>query len=246
MECVALSIAAEVADLPTAPMPPPCACGFLHRAGIRDNRTSRMPSQLPFPEDSLGRLEPEPESFNATLYWIALILCLAVVLMLFVPVMFAFAWRAQSPLYWRPVSIPTLMWVSTALLIFSSPAAERARYHLRHRHDDLHRRWLWVTLQLGLGFLVAQVLSWMVLIRQGNGIDGNPHSSFFYIFTGLHAAHLLLGLAGYGYLLYRFSTGWPVPWALLRQRTVTGIVTVYWHFLDVLWLALFATLLTAR
>ena len=62
----------------------------------------------------------------------------------------------------------------------------------------------------------------------------NPHSTFFYLFTGLHAAHLLGGLVAL----------FMVVFGRAKRREMVDVVAYYWHFLGVLWIALFAILLT--
>ena len=62
----------------------------------------------------------------------------------------------------------------------------------------------------------------------------NPHSSFFYLFTGLHAAHLIGGLV----VLFVVVLG------KSKRRELVDVATQYWHFLGVLWIALFWVLMT--
>ncbi len=68
--------------------------------------------------------------------------------------------------------------------------------------------------------------------RAGAYIAQNPHSSFFYLFTGLHALHLVGGLVAVLVLLLRKNP----------RRELVDMVTYYWHFLGVLWLVLFGVL----
>ena len=63
----------------------------------------------------------------------------------------------------------------------------------------------------------------------------NPHSSFFYLFTGLHAAHLIGGLV----LLFVVVLG------ASKRRELVDVATQYWHFLGVLWIALYYVLMAA-
>jgi cytochrome c oxidase subunit III len=72
------------------------------------------------------------------------------------------------------------------------------------------------------------------LVAQGAYLSQNPHSSFFYLFTGLHAAHLLGGLVALFVVVLGKS----------KRRELVDVVCYYWHFLGILWLALFAVLRT--
>jgi cytochrome c oxidase subunit 3 len=98
--------------------------------------------------------------------------------------------------------------------------------------------WLAVTLALGGMFVIGQVVAWRVLAGQGLFLATNPSSSFFYVFTAAHALHLVGGILGLGYLIYKLN----------RTRSAartTGIraTSLYWHFMDGLWVYLFVLLL---
>src|SRR5581483_6788637 len=90
-------------------------------------------------------------------------------------------------------------------------------------------RFLIATASLGMGFLAAQITAWRELMKQGVFLAKSPHSSFFYIFTGLHAAHLVGGLVALFVVLLAKS----------KRRELVDVSTYYWHFLGVLWLVLF-------
>jgi len=89
-----------------------------------------------------------------------------------------------------------------------------------------------VTLVLGLVFVGGQYLAWRQLAAQGLYLATNPNSSFFYLLTGVHAAHVLGGIVALGYLLVLLAAGGSV-----RRNLVNGVV-VYWHFMAALWLYL--------
>jgi cytochrome c oxidase subunit 3 len=72
----------------------------------------------------------------------------------------------------------------------------------------------------------------------------NPHSSLLYIITGVHGVHLFGGVLALFYMIYRASLGTNDVRADLRaQHGLVAVSTVYWHYLDVLWVALFLMLL---
>ena len=74
--------------------------------------------------------------------------------------------------------------------------------------------------------------AWRALVRVGAYLSQNPHSSFFYLFTGLHALHLVGGLVALGVVTLRHTP----------RRELVDVVGYYWHFLGALWLALFGVL----
>jgi cytochrome c oxidase subunit 3 len=87
---------------------------------------------------------------------------------------------------------------------------------------------------LGLSFLGAQIVLWKHLVASGFYINKNHHSGYAYIFTGLHGAHLIGGLAALAYVMLRN----PVNWTVVRRRVSVDATAMYWHFLDGLWIYL--------
>ncbi|MEP7355029.1 MAG: hypothetical protein ABI824_17515, partial [Acidobacteriota bacterium] len=73
---------------------------------------------------------------------------------------------------------------------------------------------------------------WQVLIGEGAYLDKNPYSSFFYLFTGLHAAHLAGGLIALAIVIFGKTA----------RRELVDVAAYYWHFLGVLWVILFIVL----
>lgn len=97
------------------------------------------------------------------------------------------------------------------------------------------------TTVLGLAFLAGQYIAWRQLAAAGVYIASNPSSSFFYLLTAAHAAHLVGGLAA---LLYVLTRGWAY---LRRSSGIAASVTgVYWHFMDGLWVFLLLVLQMGR
>jgi cytochrome c oxidase subunit 3 len=133
--------------------------------------------------------------------------------------------------------------VSTALILASSGTLEMARHAFNACRARTYSRWLALTFFLGLGFLLLQAISLRQLVLQGVYLRQNPHSSLLYVITAVHAFHLFGGVLALFYLIYRASRRTTDVRADLRaQRTVVAVSTVYWHYLDLLWLALFLLL----
>jgi cytochrome c oxidase subunit 3 len=144
---------------------------------------------------------------------------------------------------WQHFRLPPILYLNTLLLLASSGTLERGRRVIlkdtpwRTASASSGLSWLVVTLALGLLFVAGQVLAWRDLAAQGLFLASNPSSSFFYVFTALHALHLLGGVTALGYVVARLhgATAWPSLVAL-------DATAIYWHFMDVLWLYLLAIL----
>jgi cytochrome c oxidase subunit 3 len=176
-------------------------------------------------------------------YRIGMWVALASVVMLFAALTSAYVFRAGGR-GWQAISIPPLLWASTALILASSLTYELARRGLKRADAGAYRRWLAASLCLGVGFLACQLLAWRQLVGQGIYLASNPHSSFFYVLTGLHALHLAGGILGLGYLLLK-TAGALRPATKQAEATLRAkadAVGIYWHFMDGLWVYLFGLL----
>jgi cytochrome c oxidase subunit 3 len=149
--------------------------------------------------------------------------------MLFVGFTSAYILRRASA-DWQPLAAPRALWASTAFLFLSSLALEHARVRLRALDLTAATRSLAATGVLGCAFVAAQVAAWRALAAAGVFLSSNPHSSFFYLLTGVHIVHVLAGLVWYVAALRRVRRMDFVP-----GRDPLRLFATYWHFLAVLW-----------
>ena len=184
---------------------------------------------------------PDPNS-SANRYRIGTWVAMASILMLFTALTSAYIVRAASSNDWQPLKMPRILLFSTALIVISSGTLEASRRRLKAASIAAHRRWLVLTVALGIGFLVSQLLAWRQLVRQGIYVSTNPHSSFFYVLTATHGVHLLGGLMALVYLSLRTRAAPENQLAVVKAQGAADAVTLYWHFMDVLWLYLFVLL----
>ena len=193
----------------------------------------------------------EPRRFSPERYRIGVLVGLASILMMFTALASAYVVRSGMPTStdWHGGDMPSFVYVSTALIILSSLTLSRAQSALQHKESAAYRLWLGVTLLLGLGFLASQILAWRELVGRGMYLATNPHSSFFYVLTGLHGLHLAGGIIALA-LLYvyarRAGAADDSVEADVKRRTLTDVVGIYWHFMDGLWVFLFLLLLLWR
>lgn len=179
-----------------------------------------------------------PQRVYLTGIWLAL----AGILMFFAALTSALIVRKGLSNDWVGLALPRILWLNTAVLLLSSFTIERAQRRLVVEQVDEFRRWWRITTLLGLVFVVGQLAAWRQLAAAGVYLASNPSSSFFYLLTGTHGAHLLGGVVA---LLYVGWRTWPEN-GRLRQHTAVRIGSIYWHFLDALWLFLFFLLLYGR
>lgn len=169
-------------------------------------------------------------------YYTGMALGIVSVLMFFMALASAYLVRRGSP-DWIPVHVPRLMWFNTLILLASSGTLELARKRLALLDEVAFSRLWRLTTLLGVLFLIGQVAAWRQLAGEGIYLSTNPASSFFYIFTGAHALHLIGGVAALLYASLRNFERAQV------SRVVAAEVTSYfWHFMDALWLFLLALL----
>ena len=143
---------------------------------------------------------------------------------------------------WRPIRMPRLFFVSSAIILSSSATMESARRALKHGRGRCQRL-LTYTLLLGVGFLALQLLGWHQLIEQKVYLAGQPHSSFFYLFTGVHGVHMIGGLLGLSYLIFRAQRPVRAPEV---EVALFDSAALYWHFMGGIWIWLFLLLLIWR
>jgi cytochrome c oxidase subunit 3 len=149
---------------------------------------------------------------------------------------------------WHPMQAPPILWINTAILLLSTLTMETARRQLFHEIDIMEewlglgrpavRRaapWLVATIVLGILFLAGQWIAWEQLSRQGFFFSSNPNSHFFYLVTGTHAFHLILGL---GVLLFSLVAMFRFRKVEKRQIAV-DCAAWYWHAMGLFWLFLF-------
>jgi cytochrome c oxidase subunit 3 len=166
--------------------------------------------------------------------------------MFFTALTSAYIVRAASATDWRPLAMPRILWLSTALILLSSVTFEIARRNLKAANNGGYLRGISITGLLGLGFLVAQLLAWRQLASQGIFLKSNPHSSFFYLLTASHGLHLVVGLLAVIYLLLRTRERRAESLAEANRLAIADAVGIYWHFMDGLWIYLFLLLFLWR
>lgn len=177
----------------------------------------------------------EPGRLAVTSGQLGLWIFLATATMLFAGFTSAYLVRQAGP-DWQPIPLPPLLWLNTGVIVASSFSLERGRAHILGQPAAGYR-WIVIAWLLGIGFLLGQVLAWKSLVDQGVYLPSNPHSSFFYILTGVHGLHVLGGLIALGTQLLSHNRMSASRWEKRLKLCAT-----YWHFMGGLWLYLFVVL----
>jgi cytochrome c oxidase subunit 3 len=133
-----------------------------------------------------------------------------------------------------PIALPI-----TIILISSSFTMQFAVWAIRRGDQRAMRNWTALTLLLGIAFLTGQLYDYSTL---GFGIGDGSFGTVFYTLTGFHGAHVFGGTVGLTILVARASQGQ----FSARNHVAVEAISFYWHFVDVVWIALFSTLYFLR
>jgi len=140
---------------------------------------------------------------------------------------------------WSHLTLPSVLYLNTVVLLGSSLTLERARRALssgtlkRTHVTGVASAWVLITLLLGLAFCAGQFRAWQELRAEGIYLATNPNSSFFYLLTSLHALHVLAGIAVLVYVAGRLLASHTT-----FRRSLFENTAIYWHFMAALWVYL--------
>jgi cytochrome c oxidase subunit 3 len=166
---------------------------------------------------------------------------LASLAMIFLSTLAGYAYIRLGAPEWPPAGAPPLprgLWLSTVLLVVSSATIHAALVGARADRQRLVRAGLLATTVLGLGFLACQAVAWRALAERMPITTATQYSFTFYLLTVLHAVHVVGGLGPLLVATVRGLRGRYGP----GDHTGVTLVAIYWHFLDVMWLLVFMTL----
>ncbi|MFD2202200.1 cytochrome c oxidase subunit 3 [Shivajiella indica] len=190
-----------------------------------------MEEKIAYVEGAEQPISMHPKKF-------ALWLFIVTVVMIFASLTSAYIVR-QSEGNWLEFDLPTIFYYTSGIIILSSFSLHYA--YLSAKKDELNRLRIGmiITSILGVIFLIGQWYSWVALVDRDVYFVGNPAGSFLYVFTGLHAIHLISGVIFLIIVLissFRYKVH-------SKNMDVMEMCVTYWHFLGGLWLYLFMFLL---
>jgi cytochrome c oxidase subunit III len=156
-----------------------------------------------------------------------------------------FTARAQSAGAWPPhpthLNLVQAGFV-TSVLILSSVTCQYGVFAAEKGDVFGLRRWYLVTLLMGAFFVGGQLYEYVNLVHEGTTISSSAYGTVFYLATGFHGLHVTGGLIAFIFLLTRTTMSKFTP----AQATAAIVVSYYWHFVDIVWIALFATIYFVR
>jgi cytochrome c oxidase subunit III len=164
---------------------------------------------------------------------------MAVVTSLFGLFLSAYAMRMHHGVGWCHLTIPNILWVNTVVLLAASIALQFASRAVGRGQRLTAQVALIAGGVLSIAFLAGQVAGWQQVGPSLYFIQGSPAIAFFYVLTIAHGLHLIGGLYVLGRAAMRFAGGA----LLIDLRQSLQLCSIYWHFLLLVWLVVFAVLL---
>ncbi|MEV4350218.1 heme-copper oxidase subunit III [Actinoplanes sp. NPDC049596] len=150
-----------------------------------------------------------------------------------------FSIRAAAPELWEhhteALKIPYAT-TFTVILVLSSVTCQLGVFAAEKGDVFALRRWFTITFVMGLIFVLGQANEYRNLVHEGIKLNGDGYGSMFYLTTGFHGLHVTGGLIAFIVYMIRTTMGRFTP----AQATSAIVVSYYWHFVDIVWIALFA------
>lgn len=145
---------------------------------------------------------------------------------------------------WLEFSLPNIFFISTAVLLISSLTLHASYKAFTQSQESRYKYLLVTSLVLGSAFVILQYLGWMELYSVGIDLKGNPSGSFLYVITGVHALHIIGGIAA---MMVGLLNAFTLKFKVTDKRKINFELTLqYWHFVDLLWLYLLIFLYISR
>ena len=194
------------------------------------------------------RPEPQPEYPAIKPAMMGMFIFLASEVMFFGSLFAAYFYLYGSHLVWPPpppssvnefyVNWWPIPFINTILLASSGITCHYAAEAIAHDNRARFFRLQVGTIILGLGFEALQVYEFITAFGRGLNLTANTFASAFFTMTGFHGLHVLGGLVLLALILYRASKGQFSS----KHHVGVAAVTLYWHFVDVVWFFLFGIL----
>lgn len=203
-----------------------------------DKNTRRRFNETPLKK--LEKLHPHKMMLLLTLFGSSLI---------FLFMLVAYSYSIPNAGDFVNINLPKIFTISLFILLVSSYLISYAIPAFKEDNLKKLRNVLGFTLVLGTGFIYSQYLGWLQLHDSGIFLSGRDSGAYLYVITGLHLFHIISGILFLGYTFYQVAIAARDPVKNLimvtnpYHRIKLEILTIYWHFLDIMWVILFFFLL---
>ncbi|TND09559.1 MAG: cytochrome c oxidase subunit III [Bacteroidetes bacterium] len=139
---------------------------------------------------------------------------------------------------WISIELPQAFWISSAIILVSSLTMNFGQSAVKKGNNRVASWWILATLVLGISFAAFQYSGWMTMIDNGLFFAGPTFSAsigMVYVVSFVHLVHLVFGLGALGVTFTKARMGRYSPDNFLGVQ----LCSIYWHFLDGLWIYLF-------
>jgi len=137
---------------------------------------------------------------------------------------------------WLEFKLPDIFFLNTVVIVVSSITLHYSYLSFKKGNEKLYKTLLLTTFALATVFVVLQYQGWQAMNAIGATFTANPSSSFIYVISGLHAAHVLGGMAA---VTVAMAHAYVLPFKpTIRRKQRFELVLHYWHFVGALWVYL--------
>jgi len=185
----------------------------------------------------------ESNAFIFHSYRVLLVLLLFGISMIFLSLSISLVYtRVQNEL--EPIQLPIIFYFNTLLLLLSSYTLWKANQNYLLDDTDQYIRSLIITVIITFIFLISQFYGWKSMLNQNIFINSDNSASYVYVISGLHFAHVLGGLPFLILFIIKAKRHMKEPVSVLvyfsdpEKRLKLRLLSLYWHYLDGLWIYL--------
>lgn len=209
----------------------------------RSKKSQYNMNETPLDKENKQDFNSEYDSFAFHPYNVVLTLVLFGITALFLAFTVAFIYtRVQNQL--PPIRLPNIFIFNTLILLGSSATMVWARRSYKADKTRQYQNALVATILLSLVFMGLQLIGWSQLFANQVYIHTDNSAGYLYVISGLHFAHVIAGLPFLGVFLWTARKRMKEPVSVLvyfsdpEKRLKLRLLTIYWHFLDALWIYL--------
>jgi len=137
---------------------------------------------------------------------------------------------------WYEFPLPNMFFVSAGVILLSSITLHASYRSFLNKNESAYKGLMILAAILGVAFLVLQYMGWLQMMEMDLQLTTNPSTSFIYVISFVHAAHVVAGL---GVLVVALVHAFALPMRVTEKRKLRfELSLIFWHFVDFLWIFL--------